>query len=106
MIVHILRLKHVIEEKKEGRMEMTGRRGRRRKQLSDDLEETKGYCKKERRSTRSHSVENSIWKRLWTFRNTEYAINGRVKQVFFSKTSMQVGPAQPPSFPGGKEPET
>jgi hypothetical protein len=40
---HILRrnclLKHVIEGKLEGRIEMTGRRGRRRKQLLDDLKE-------------------------------------------------------------------
>ena len=40
-IGHILRrnclLKHVIEGKMEGRIEVTGRRGRRRKQLLDDL---------------------------------------------------------------------
>jgi hypothetical protein len=34
-------LKHVIE----GRREETGRRGRRRKRLLDDLKETGGYCK-------------------------------------------------------------
>jgi hypothetical protein len=42
-IGHILRrnclLKHVIEGKLEGRIEMTGRRGRRCKQLLDDLKE-------------------------------------------------------------------
>jgi hypothetical protein len=42
-IGHILRrnclLKHVIEGKLEGRIELTGRRGRRRKQLLDDLKE-------------------------------------------------------------------
>jgi hypothetical protein len=42
-IGHILRrnclLKHVIEGKLEGRIEMTGRRGRRRKQLLYDLKE-------------------------------------------------------------------
>jgi hypothetical protein len=32
-------LKHVIEGKLEGRIEMTGRRGRRRKQLLNDLKE-------------------------------------------------------------------
>jgi hypothetical protein len=46
-IGHILRrnclLKHVIEGKLEGRIEMTGRRGRRRKQLLDDLKEKKRY---------------------------------------------------------------
>jgi hypothetical protein len=38
-------LKHVIEGKLEGRIEMTERRGRRRKQLLDDLKEKRGYCK-------------------------------------------------------------
>jgi hypothetical protein len=32
----------VIEEKLEGRIEMTGRRGRRLKQLLDDLKENRG----------------------------------------------------------------
>jgi hypothetical protein len=36
-------LKHVIEENLEGRIEMTGRRGRRRKQLLDDLKEKRRY---------------------------------------------------------------
>jgi hypothetical protein len=44
-IGHILRrnclVKHVTEGKLEGRTEMTGRRGRRRKQLLDDLKEKK-----------------------------------------------------------------
>jgi hypothetical protein len=44
-IGHILRrnglLKHVIEGKIEGRIEVTGRLGRRRKQLLDDLKETR-----------------------------------------------------------------
>jgi len=48
-IGHILRrnclLKHVIEGEIEGRIEVTGRRGRRRKQLLDDLNEKRGYCK-------------------------------------------------------------
>jgi hypothetical protein len=63
--------KHAIEGKKV----MTGRRGRRRKQLPDDLKETKGYWKFERRSTRSHSVENSLWKRLWICRETDCGMN-------------------------------
>jgi hypothetical protein len=62
-IGHILRrnclLKHVVEGKVE---EVTVRRGRRRKQLLDDFKET--ILKIERGSTRSHSVENSPWKRL------------------------------------------
>jgi hypothetical protein len=48
-IGHILRrnclLKHIIEGKLKGRIEMTGRRRRRRKQLMDDLKEKRGYWK-------------------------------------------------------------
>jgi hypothetical protein len=38
-------LKQVIEGKIEGRIEVTGRQGRRSKQLLDDLNETRGYWK-------------------------------------------------------------
>jgi hypothetical protein len=38
-------LKHMIEGKLEGRIEMTGRWGRRRKQLLDDLKEKRQYWK-------------------------------------------------------------
>jgi hypothetical protein len=48
-IGHILRknclLKNVIEGKTEDRIEVTGRRGRRRKQLLDDLQEETVYSK-------------------------------------------------------------
>jgi hypothetical protein len=47
-IGHILRrnclLKHFIEEKIEGRIEVTRRRGRRGKQLLDDFKVTTAYC--------------------------------------------------------------
>jgi hypothetical protein len=33
-----------------------------------------GILKIERRSTRSQSVENSLWKRLWTCHKTDYVI--------------------------------
>jgi hypothetical protein len=46
---HILRwndlLKHIIEGKIEGRRQVKGRRGRRRKQLLDNLKEKRGYSK-------------------------------------------------------------
>jgi hypothetical protein len=46
-IGHILRrnrlLKYVIEGKIYGRIEVTGRQGRRRKQLLDNLKEKRGY---------------------------------------------------------------
>jgi hypothetical protein len=38
-------LKHFIEGKIEGKVEVTGRRGRRRKQLLDSLKETREYWK-------------------------------------------------------------
>jgi hypothetical protein len=60
-IGHILRrnclLKHVIEGKLEGRIEMTGRRGRRRKQLLDDLKEKRGYWK-----LKEEALERTVWR--------------------------------------------
>ena len=48
-IGHILRrnclLKQVIEGKIKGQIEVTMRRGRRRKKLLDDLKDRRGYCK-------------------------------------------------------------
>jgi hypothetical protein len=47
LVGHILRrncsLKYFIEGNVEGRIEVKGRRGRRRKQLLSDLKETRGY---------------------------------------------------------------
>jgi hypothetical protein len=60
-IGHILRrnflLKHVIEEKLEGRIEMTGRRGRRRKQLLDDLKEKRKYWK-----LKEETLDRILWR--------------------------------------------
>jgi hypothetical protein len=38
-------LKHIIEENIEGKIEVQGRRGRRNKQVLDELKETKRYWK-------------------------------------------------------------
>jgi hypothetical protein len=47
-------LKHIIERKIEGRIEVTGRQGRRRKQLLNDCKEKRGYWKlKEEASNRT-----------------------------------------------------
>jgi hypothetical protein len=77
-IGHILRrnciLKHVIEEKLEGGIEMTRRRGRRRKKLLDDLKEKRRYWKL-KEETRDRPMENSLWKRLRTCRKTDYRVN-------------------------------
>jgi hypothetical protein len=56
---------------KDRRIELRGRRGRRRKQLVDDPKETTGYWKL-RGGTRSHSIENSLWKRPCASRKTDY----------------------------------
>jgi hypothetical protein len=58
---HILRrnclLKHVIEGKLEGRTEMTGRRGRRRKQLLDDLKKKRRYWK-----LKEQALDRTVWR--------------------------------------------
>jgi hypothetical protein len=64
----------VIEGKLEKRTEMTGRRGRKRKQLLDDLKGKEKILEIESGSTRSHSMENSLWKRLRTCRKTDYGM--------------------------------
>ena len=67
---HILRrnclLQRVIEGKIKGRIEVTGRRGRRRRKLLD----TEMIFSFEGGSSRSHYVESSLWKRLWACRKT------------------------------------
>ena len=59
-IGHILRrnclLKQVIEEKIKGEMEVTRRRGRRRKKLLDDLKDRRGY---------SHLKEEALDRTMW-----------------------------------------
>jgi hypothetical protein len=60
-IGHILRrnclLKHVIEGKLEGRIEITGRRGRRRKQLLDDLKGKRRYWK-----LKEEALDRTLWR--------------------------------------------
>jgi hypothetical protein len=60
-IGHILHgnclLKHVIEGKIEGRIEVMGRRGRRRKQLLDDLKEKTGY-----RKLKDKALDRTLWR--------------------------------------------
>jgi hypothetical protein len=50
-------LKHVIEGKLEGRIEMTERRGRRRMKLLDDLKENTGYCK-----LKEEALDRTLWR--------------------------------------------
>ena len=76
-IGHILRrnclLQRIIEGKIKGGIEVTERRGRRRRKLLDDLKERIGYAHLKKEAVdRSHRVESSLWKRLWTCRKTDY----------------------------------
>ena len=52
-------------------MEVTIRRGGRRKQLLVELKEKETILEIERGSSRSHCVESSLWKRLWTCRKRD-----------------------------------
>jgi hypothetical protein len=58
---HILRrnclLKHAIEGKLEGRREMTGGRGSRRKQLPDDIKEKRIYWK-----LKEETLDRTLWR--------------------------------------------
>jgi hypothetical protein len=60
-IGHILRrnclLKHVIDGKVEGRIEVTGRRGGRRKQLVYDLKEKRRY-----RNLKDEALDRTVWR--------------------------------------------
>jgi hypothetical protein len=47
----------VIEGKLEGRIEMTGRRGRRCKELLDDLKEKRRYCK-----LKEQALDRTMWR--------------------------------------------
>ena len=63
-------LQQVTEGKIKGQIEVTRRRGRRRKKVLDDLKER--ILSIEEGSSRSPYVEESFWKRLWTCRLTDY----------------------------------
>jgi len=63
-------LKRAIEGKIKGGIEVTGRRGKRRKKLLDDLKER--ILSFEGGSSRSHYVESWLWKTLWTCHKTDY----------------------------------
>ena len=49
--------KHIIEGKMKGRIEVTGRRGIRRKQLLDDLKERRVYWK-----LKEEALDRAVWR--------------------------------------------
>jgi hypothetical protein len=55
-IGHILRRNCLLQQVIEGRIEVTGRRGRRRRKLLDDLKERRGY---------SHMKEKALDRTVW-----------------------------------------
>ena len=59
------------------KIEGKGRRGRRRKQLMNELKEMRGYLISKNGTTISHFVENSLSKRLWICRKTDRGKNGK-----------------------------
>jgi len=78
-------LKHIIEGKIEG----TRRRGRRCKQLVEDLQEKK-RPELEKKNSRLHSLENSLWKSLCTPHKTDYLMmnNYSYFQIIIGKLSI------------------
>jgi hypothetical protein len=62
----------LLKERYKGGIEVTGRQGRRRRKLLDDLKEKKRILSFEEESSGSHYVESPLWKRLWTCRKTDY----------------------------------
>jgi hypothetical protein len=50
-------LKHVIERKIEGRIEVTERRGRRREQLLDDFKKNRGYWE-----LKEEAIARDVWR--------------------------------------------
>jgi hypothetical protein len=60
-IGHILRRnclpQQVIERKIKGEIEVTGRRGRRRRKLLDDLKERRGYC-----HLKEEVLDSTMWR--------------------------------------------
>ena len=50
-------LKQVIEGKIKGEMEVTRRRGRRRKKLLDDLKDRRGYC-----HLKEEALDRTVWR--------------------------------------------
>jgi len=61
------------------------RRGGSRKQLLDDLKETRGYWKLKEEAL-DRSVENWLWKRLWSYCKTENRMSEINVTVFWDMT--------------------
>jgi len=68
-------LEYLIEGKIGGRKEVRGRRGRKSRQLLNDLIETRGCGKLKEEALYCPSMGNSFCKRLWIRRKAEWVMN-------------------------------
>jgi hypothetical protein len=57
--------RQVTDGKIKGEMEVTRRRGRRRKKLLDDLRERRGYCHLKEEALNRAMCRESFWRRHW-----------------------------------------
>jgi hypothetical protein len=71
-------LRHVIKGKIEGRTEV---RGRRRKKSLDNFEEKRVYGELKEEAL-DHSVEKSLWKRLWICRKANQGMNEQMYNFY------------------------
>ena len=68
-IGHILHMNCIIKHVTRGNVEGVEGRRRKHKQLLDDCKKTKGYWK-----LKEKALDCSLWARLWTGRNRDYAM--------------------------------
>jgi hypothetical protein len=90
-IGHILRrncpLQRVTEGKIQGGIEVTGRQGRRRRKLLDDLKESRGYS-----HLKEEALDRTMWKARFgrgfgpVVRQTAKWMNGKQQRTVFTRT--------------------
>jgi len=68
-------LKHVIEGKIDGRLEVTGRRERRRQRLLENLKESRGYWKFEEKALNFTGWRTRFGRGYESVVKTDYAVN-------------------------------
>ena len=66
---------------------MSGRQGRRRKQLLDDLKGKERILEIKKEITRSQSVDDSLSKNVWSFRKIVYGMNERTNERILCKVN-------------------
>ena len=67
--------KHVTEEMKVGKNRSDRKMRKKKLAATGLLYRNEGLLEIESGSTRSHSVKNSLWQRLWTCHKTDYRMN-------------------------------